>query len=387
MSRRPTSRAMSWRRLRVLHLIDSAGVYGAESVLLDLCCECRALGHDPIIGSIGRPQEQEKPLETAARLRQLPIQRVPMAPGPNPAGAWRLLDLARTTGADVIHSHGYKPDILLALMPRRLRSAPLVITVHGYTHIGWRDRQALYARLDRLALSRADRVVLVHEAMASKLRLRQVPGASWRVIENGIKPAQPGSEGRVDPQIVSQIKGRRPVIGGIGRLSPEKGFDVLLRAAAIVLASRPGGILILLGEGAQRRYLERLAEELGIAGQVVLPGYVPHARDYIELMDCFVLPSFTEGLPLTLLEALQSGVPVVATGVGGVPYCVEDKRTGLLMPPGRPDLMAGAVAQILDHPRFARSLADQAKSEALTRFSSRAMAAQYSELYEEVASR
>lgn len=373
--------------LRILHVTDSAGVYGAESVILDLCTELRGMGQLPVIASIGDTHCDEKPIERAARERGFEIRAVRMEPGPNPRGAFTLLRLAKDEGADVIHTHGYKSNILLSFLPKRWRFAPLVMTVHGYTDVTMLDRMALYNRLDRLALRRADRVVLVHQGMAAKSGLSRPYDPRWRVIENGIHTGNPSeSTGDLDPQILRLCEGRSLVIGAVGRLSREKGFDILVRAAAETLRRDERAVLLILGEGAERPALERLSARLGVADRVLMPGYRSRAKDYFPLFHLFVLPSLTEGLPITLLEAMHAGVPIVATRVGGVADVLDHGRGGVLVQPGDSRVLAEAIRRCVDDRAFASGLAEHSKIRSSAWFSSQAMAQRYLELYREVVS-
>lgn len=373
------------RPLRILHIIDSEGVYGAESVMLDLCSELRRLGQMPVIASIGDPSCDDKPVEHAARARSLLVRAVRMTRGPSLRGALQLLHLAHAERADIIHTHSYKGNILLGFLPKRWRSAPLVATVHGYTDVSLLDRVALYSRVDRVALRRADRVVLVHEGLATKPGLNHLDDARWRVIENGIQAAETSEPARpLDQQILRMCSGRSLVIGAVGRLSPEKGFDILLRAMSEVLPNYDSAVVLILGEGAERAALERLSIRLGIADRVLMPGYMSDGKAYFRLFDLFVLPSLTEGLPITVLEAMQAGVPVVATKVGGVPQALDEGQGGLLVEPGDPHALAEAIRRCVDDRPLALRRAAHSKTRSSTRFSSEAMATRYLELYHEV---
>lgn len=376
---------VSSRALRILHVIDSEGVYGAELVLLDLCSELRGMGHVSLIASIGATRCDEKPLEQAARERGLDVRALRMAPGPNPRGALQLLRLARDEGFDVIHTHGYKGDILLGFLPKRWRSVPLVATVHGFTDVTLTERMALYSRLDRLALRRADRVVLVHRGMTATPGLNRLHDHRWRVIENGIRVADRARpNGTLDAEVVRFCQTRSLVLGAVGRLSREKGLDILVRAASALLRSDDRSGLVILGEGPERPALERLSAELRLTDRVLMPGYRTYARDYLGLFHLFVLPSLTEGLPITLLEAMQAGVPIVASRVGGVPQVLEDGRGGVLVEPGDPGALADAIRRCVDDRPAALRLAAHSKARMATRFTSKAMALQYLALYREL---
>jgi glycosyltransferase involved in cell wall biosynthesis len=333
-------------------------MYGAERVMLDLCVECQAIGASVMIGSIGVPGCGEKDVERAARERGIPVSAVRMAPGPSLRGLKDLVALAREYHADVIHAHGYKPDILFGLLPRRLRRAPLVITVHGYTSVSWFDRVALYSALDLMALRRADAVVLVHDGMRRQPGLWSLPRSSCRVIENGI-PARERTEVAwvPDADLAKACEGRWPIIGAVGRLSAEKSFDVLLRASAEVLNRHPSGLLLILGDGPERESLKRTASRLGLSDRILLPGY---------------------------LEAMQAELPIVATRVGGVPEVLDHGGVGLLVEPGNVRELTEAIHRCIVDRELARKLASAAHARAELRFSSRVMAERYLAVYQEL---
>lgn len=367
--------------LRLFHAIDSEGVYGAESVLLDLCSALQQAGHHPVIASIGTYRTGVKPIEAAAGERGLEVHAVRMSAGPSLRGALRLAELARREHADVIHVHGYKANILLATLPRRVRGRPLVVTVHGYTDVQWWDRLALYNRIDRLLLRRADRVVLVHQGMTDKPGLNRLHDPRWSVIENGISLGAPDRRAAAPPALLASITGRGPVIGAVGRLSFEKGFDILLRAVTPILHRNPRGVVVIVGDGPEKMSLRRQASELQIADRLVLPGYVPNARLVMPLFDLFVLPSRTEGLPVTLLEAMYAGVPTVAARVGGVSAVLDNGLGGWLVQAGNADDLSSAMAESLADGKLARARAAHARRVVTERFSREAMAQRYVALY------
>jgi glycosyltransferase involved in cell wall biosynthesis len=307
-----------------------------------------------------------------------------MLPGPNPLGAWRLLGAARADNADVIHSHGYKGNILLGASPRSLRPAPLVATLHGYTHVGGgAGRMRLYQWLDRRVLRRIDRVVLVHREMLANPLLARRRDDRWRVIENGIGPSQaPGPP--PDDEIARFCRGSF-TIGAVGRLSPEKGFHHLIAALGELVGNGFAARLVILGEGPQRPRLEAQAHASGLTGAILMPGFVVRARDYLPLFGAFVLSSATEGLPVAILEAMQARVPIVATRVGGVPDVLLGGRGGRLVAPGDPSALARAVRDVRENPQGAAEMAAAAYSEVTTRYSSARMARSYLELYREIA--
>lgn len=363
--------------MKVLHVIDSGGLYGAEVMLLNLAAEQAAMGLEPVIASIGDPLCGEKPLEAEAMRRGLRVERFRMRPGPNIAGAFRVLRFAWREQCDVIHSHGYKGNILFGFMPRALRRLPMVTTLHGWTWTGGMDRMGLYEWLDRLSLRFVDAVVMVNDTMRRKIDL---PGI--HVVPNGIplageaeRPATP-----LDPRIVEFCRGGI-TLGAIGRLSPEKGFDILLDAVREVAEHHPDIRLVILGEGESRGGLEAKIRELGLTERVLLPGYVPDANRYLPLFRVFVLSSLTEGLPMVILEAMQAGVPIVATRVGGVPEVLGEGAAGKLVPVSDVNRLADGINQLIIDRYLSAVMTSAAKHSLKDKYSASIMALKYCEIY------
>ena len=172
--------------LKVLHIIDSGGLYGAEMVLLNLVAEQIKLGLDPTIASIGEKNIKEKSLETEALKRGFNVKKFRMFPGPNIAGALEVLRFAHQEGFDLMHSHGYKGNVAFGFMSRKFRKIPLIATAHGWTSTKGLTKNRIYEWLDTLSFKFIDAVVLVSNAMKSHPRLKSLNGNNIHVIPNGI---------------------------------------------------------------------------------------------------------------------------------------------------------------------------------------------------------
>ncbi len=171
--------------MRILHLIHSEGVYGAELILLYLAREQQKRGHEPLVGSIRDPGTERTSFEALANSWGLPVIPIRIAPRPTPEVIRSLLRIVRDVAPAVLHSHGYKANILLAPVPRRRRGAMLA-TRHGWTNTRRFSRMWLYEHLDRLALRRLDSVVVVARHMLKLPAVQGIPAFRLHVIENGI---------------------------------------------------------------------------------------------------------------------------------------------------------------------------------------------------------
>jgi glycosyltransferase involved in cell wall biosynthesis len=260
-----------------------------------------------------------------------------------------LRDLRRSHGPFVLHAHCAYPDAVGAAWVARDIGVPLVVTVHG-SDINVSARQRLLRPQIRWALRSAQRVLAVSRALQQQVaaltglpheRLACIPCAGYAPEVFRPRPREPVRAGlgvRADARLVLFV----------GHLFPVKAVDVLLRAWGMRArrgSLAPGEELALVGEGGERARLERLVREEGVAASVRFLGPLPQAQvaDWLAAADLLCLPSHSEGSPNVVVEALASGVPVVATRVGGVPDLVSDGINGLLVPPADPSSLADAL--------------------------------------------
>jgi glycosyltransferase involved in cell wall biosynthesis len=299
-----------------------------------------------------------------------------------PAVATELTALLRELGCDVLLCHGYKANIIGRVAARRV-GVPAVAVSRGWT---WEDRRVrLYEWLDRRHLRLMDHVVAVSEGQAERVRRWcGVPRQRVTVIRNS---ARLGALATTEPAR-DQLLGFFPsdnrvsrVVVGAGRLSPEKGYDVLIRAAADVLTTDPGAGVVIFGEGVLRAELEQHVHAAGLNGRVVLPGFRTDLDSLLAAADVVTLPSFTEGLPNVALEASAAGVPVVATAVGGTPEVVADGETGFLVRPGRPAELAARLTQLLRDADLRAALGAAGRERMQNLFTFDAQAAAYLDLF------
>jgi glycosyltransferase involved in cell wall biosynthesis len=299
--------------------------------------------------------------------------------GPALADVGTLLQLLRLVAhADVIHAHSAKAGFLarLAAALRGRRSA-CVFTPHAWSFWaadGFRGR--LYRNLERVA-ARWCRMILVVSEQERLAGLAAGIGRpeQYRVVTNGIElerfsaPPDP-----VDGRVVF-----------LGRLSRQKRPDVAVRALARLLENHPAAELHIAGEGPERAPVKRLAERLGVTDALRMLGTREDIPELLSGASCLLLTSDYEGCPLSVLEAMAAGVPVVATRVGAVPEMIDDDRAGLLVEPGDAEGAAAAIGELLADPAHARELGDEGRRRARERFSREQMIERTLALYDEVA--
>jgi glycosyltransferase involved in cell wall biosynthesis len=294
-----------------------------------------------------------------------------------------LAALLRRTEARLLLCHGYKANLLGRWAGRRV-GIPVVAVARGWTGESLRVR--LYEALDRMGLRWMDRVVCVSHAQALKVRRAGTPAERTCVIHNSVRLdrfAQPDPAGRALLHGYFR-KVPRLIVGAAGRLSPEKGFQVLLPAAARIVGNDPSVGFVIFGEGALRARLASWIGEHGLHDRIVLAGFRDDLDRLLPWFDLLVLPSFTEGLPNVVLEAMAARVPVVATAAGGTPELVEDGVTGCVTPVGDSESLAAAIAAVLATEGRRRQMGSRGRERVEALFSFASQCRQYRALFEQL---
>lgn len=297
------------------------------------------MGHRVCVAAVVPPGEESQPFLEGLRVDGVEVARIAV-PGRaylrERAEVRRLCEALRPS---VVHTHGYRSDVIDAGVARSL-GIPSVTTVHGFTGGGVRDRA--YERAQEYAFRHFDAVVAVSRTVAERLRARQVPERVLHLIPNAFE----NGATRPDRTRARQVLGLADddfVVGWVGRMSREKGADVLLDAMAL-LRDRPVRAA-LIGDGPDRPMLEARARAVGMAEHITWHGIVPEAGRLFAAFDAFVLSSRTEGTPIVLFEAMAAGVPIVATRVGGVPDVVGSDEA-LLVPAEDPRALADGILAV-----------------------------------------
>jgi glycosyltransferase involved in cell wall biosynthesis len=256
-----------------------------------------------------------------------------------------LLKVCRDHDVAVWHGHDYKTNALgLALRP--FHTMKLVTTVHGWVH--HTARTPLYYKIDKFCLKRYERVYCVSQDLVDACRAAGVKESKLMLLENGIDTVEyTRKQTASEAKAALHLPAGRLHIGAVGRLEPEKAFDLLIRAVGQLHAAGVDVGLTVVGEGHDRPRLEAVVAELGLADRVSLPGWQSDVRRWFEAMDVFALSSRREGLPNVLLEAMALGVPCVSTNIAGIPRLIESGVSGRLVPPDDLPALVAALHEVL----------------------------------------
>jgi glycosyltransferase involved in cell wall biosynthesis len=371
--------------LTVLHTFAPAPIGGAEQVVADLtealALEGCAVHLVPVLDEGG----EDHPFLS---LVSSSVQTHPLFLPPRSYLAERraLRSILNAVGPAIVHTHGYRSDLVGGLAARAV-SRPVLSTVHGFTGGGIKNQ--FYERLQRWALRRADGVIAVSDPLAATLRQTGVEPERLHVIRNARSLPRGGflspdaARGRLwalcEVGDGAQPEGPRGDfhIGWVGRMSPEKGPDVLVEA----LAHMEGGWqATFVGSGPLAGDLRARCRDLELRDRIGWAGPVPEAARHFKGFDVLVLSSRSEGTPIVLLEAMAAGVPLVVTRVGGIPDVVTE-REALIVDPEDPRGLADAIARVRDHPEAAKERVDRAKLKFETDASTKRWAREHIDLY------
>jgi glycosyltransferase involved in cell wall biosynthesis len=350
---------------------------GAFQHVADLSRGLVAAGHEVMIcGPLGH---------RAARLagEVVPIEMVrALSPRQDGRAIAELAGAFRRLRPDLIHAHGSKGGVMARLARLRSPGTPLVHTPHGYAFAGHfesaRHRYA-YRQIERALSPLTSREVCVCRAEAA-LAAQVCASRKIRVVHNGIEPPE-----RIvpDPELAARRE-RGPVVAVVSGLRPGKGIETLLEALPAVLREHADAQIILAGGGEERGNLERLATRLGVSSAVSMIGEVAEPYGVLGVADIFVLPSWAESFPYSILEAMAAGLPIVATDVGGVGEAIEHGSTGLLVPARDPAGLAAALVRLFEDDRLAARLAAAASARLRERFTVTQMVGKTLDVYSEV---
>ena len=302
----------------------------------------------------------------------------------DPSLIWQARDLVTKNDINIIQTHGYKESVS-GFFLKKICKKPWIGFAHGYTNENIKVR--LYNKLDSLALRAPDIVVTVSNSLKNFLANSGISERKIRIIYNAIdkdelKPDL--SAGEVRNQY--SIRNGDKLVGVIGRLSPEKGQAVFLHAFRKVAEKVPFAKAIIIGDGQDRERLMNFCSDNGLRDRVIFAGYQNNIANFYQILDLLVLPSFNEGLPNVVLEAMAFRIPVIATSVGGVPEVITDGLNGLLVPPGNSDIMAEKIIELQGNDKGGETIRENAYQSLYPRFSPEHRAQQILTLYEELLS-
>lgn len=349
---------------------------GAERQIVDLAKELKRRTWSVSVISMLPKGVLAQELEDCS----IPVKSLEMLAGrPDPRALFRLRRLVREQSPDLIHSHMVHAN-LLARVARLFKFVPVCICTAHSVNEGSRFREIAYRLTDSLAYATT---IISHEAARRYSKVRAVSPRKLLVIPNGVdcRKFTP------DPDARARIRNELGVADrfvwiAVGRLEAVKNYPALLRAFSAARLSHPGSVMLIVGDGVQRRETEKLADSLGLQGSIRFLGLRRDVADLMNAADALVLASKWEGLPLVVLEAAACGLPIVATDVGGNAEVVCNGKTGLLVPAENERALASAMGSMMEIASDVRiMMGTEGRARVVASFALDSVVSQWEELY------
>ena len=347
---------------------------GTERLVIELCRRLAA-EVDTVVACL------DEPGEWAGEVTKLniPVISLERKPGFHPSLSVRLGEVIKAHRINVIHCHHYSPFVYGLLAAVMHPSVRLVFTEHGRLHgVGISSKR----RLVNPVLARwPSTICAVSAALKQDMVAEGFPERSIQVVYNGIDLGhRPQPAERAAMRVSLGLNKDDFAIGTVGRLDPVKNLGALLDALTILKVRYPSAKVVIVGDGSERQALEERASTLGLSGAMVFAGYRGDVRAVMAAFDVYVNCSTYEGVSLTILEAMASALPVVASAVGGNPEVVIDHETGLLVRP-QAQAIATAVGALIESPARRQTMGDAARWRVKRHFTIERMVDDYAAAY------
>jgi len=369
--------------VRIIHLVLSLAMGGLETWVVNFSKKIKEDRFLPMVCCL----ESNMDLGASLQAYDIPVVTLGKKEGYDFTLPVRLATTIRRYKADLLHTHNWDAHLYGTIAAQIAPVAAIVHTQHGALHDRSWKNDLLRPVLGRLI----DRFVGVSEGVSRFAKQsRWVPEQNVMTLVNGIDP---DSYGRSTPDTRIKIRQslsiprQAPVLINVARMSEVKDQQTLLEAVGLLLPVIPSLHLMLVGDGELSSRLKEIAVKMGIAESVHFMGVRSDVAVLLGAADLFVLSSISEGISLSLLEAMSAALPVVATDVGGTSSVVVSGKTGLLVPPRNPTALAQAIQTILDDPPRSKVMGEEGRARVFSHFHSNQMVTAYTTLYKELLNR
>ncbi len=372
--------------MKILFIITKSNWGGAQRYVYDLAEHFSAdAGFDIAVALGGNGNLKQKLEEKNIRVIQIAALERNIKMTGDIRAFFELFKLLHEEKPDIVHLNSTKAGLLgsLASFFYKLTTndyrLTTIFTAHGWA---WNEprpwwQKLLIKKTQWLTMLLSDRTIVVSEHLKKQTRWWLFVSRKISVIHNGVPELSflPRDEARQWLRIPSHVF----AVGSIAELHKNKGLDVAIEALSLLRDKNV--TYTIVGEGEERATLEMLIKWHELEERVSLAGHIDEAYKYLKAFDVFLLPSRTEALSYALLEALQAGLPIVATNVGGIPEVVEHKKTGLLVPPENPRALAHALRFMMTHPDARESAGREFKNKIKKNFAIAKMFANTQNIY------
>ncbi|MFH1198790.1 MAG: glycosyltransferase family 4 protein [Candidatus Omnitrophota bacterium] len=363
------------KQIAVMHLHEDNAIYGAEQHTLSLFKYLPRESLRIFLGCLCIGGQEKEFFNAASVLSGIEVIPARMEHRYDLCAIGKIRRSLKKNNIQILHTHGYKADII-GFSATRFSKVKLVSTLHGWVDIDKKLRCNNF--FGRQALKNFDRVITVSKVLENQAK-RYIKKEKIFYVRNAVDT---GNLDKIEPLDLNKTLGINkdaPVVTYVGRLSREKGVDYLVKAAFLVKDKR--AVFLFIGDGPLKNSLTQQAAELGLAKRVAFTGYRDDALGILKASDLFVLPSLTEGISRSCMEAMGLGVLAVATNVGGMPELITDGQNGFLVPPARPEILAEKINAVLEERSRFAGLRQEAAKAIKEKFSMQRVADEHENLY------
>ena len=369
---------------KILHLIHSGGLYGAENVVLNLSMALKKKGYESIVGCIIERKDKKPDVGIKAESLGLTTVYFKMNHRFSPTIVFKIANYYKSERIDILHSHGYKPSLICMIL-KFIYKSPYIITCHLWFVRNLKLR--VYTFLERISMSFAQKVIGVSADINNSIKKSGVGKIKPILIDNGIDYEKYEKKSDLRIRELKQqfhISENSLIIGTLGRLSEQKDHKTLIWAASRILNQRNNIEFIVAGEGYLKNKLISLCRYLGIEDRFHFLGFRSDSDDILKLLDIFVLSSIDEGLPMAMLEAMATRLPVVATNVGAIPKIITNDETGQIVEKSNPKQLSNILFTLIDDELKRERLGIAACNIVKSKYSNKLMAEKYIDVYEKL---
>jgi len=373
---------MVQKKPNVLQFISPAGMYGAEMWILALAKNLKKMNMECHLAVSHESESQNLELYSRYQDLGLPAYKLKMKGRFDPAIIVKLVGLIKEKKIDIIHTHGYKSDIL-GLMAARLAGIRAVATPHGFENV--KDfKLQLFIKAGCTALKYFDAVVPLSDALFSDMKKIGVPKKKIQLIQNGVDLDEVYTAAGRPCLNADILENSFKKIGYVGQMASRKNITDLIRAFDLLYEEQKEVQLILIGDGPMEKDLQTMAAGLPSSKQIVFLGYRKDRLELLRKINIFAMTSSLEGIPRCMMEAMAMGVPATAFHIPGVDKLIIDKKTGLSAAFGDVKGLAECWKKLLSDGTFSAQIGMNGKEHMVKHFSGYRMAYEYFDLYKKL---
>ena len=368
-------------KIKILHLISSAGFFGAENVVIELAKQLLASNYEPIIGVFNNIHNNHTEIADVAKNYNLKVRLFACNGQFDLKTIMTIRNFIKKNDILIIHSHGYKSNFYALMATLYNKNLSSITTCHLWTQASFKNR--IYESLDKKWLNRFDRIVTVSDELMAQVATLRVSKDKVTTIYNGIDLNRfNGSVNIEEIRKKFNIPLHFNIIGTIGRLNEQKAQIFIIESASQILKVFPDTIFMIVGDGPLKQSLQEKVVAAKLENNFLFTGIYKNIPEILAAMDIFILPSLAEGLPMALLEAMAAKKPIIASKVGSIPQLIIPNETGLLIEPRDVSNLEKSIIELLNDKNKAAKLAENGYKTIVNKFSSKIMTKKYLDIYE-----